>query len=249
MTAYFVPDIYANDLGESPNFSALFARSDIAGVILKATQGMQYAPQWFVNNWNRARQSSRYGSTFFRGCYHFGMPNWRGDQQADYCLAHIARAGGLASGDMPIAWDLEGSAWTSSQQIVDISSQFAERIRARTGKSPVLYTGATVRDRGIKQRMGYQQIWTPHLDMSKAGWSLKDYTLWQYAGDGKLYNPASAVYGFPLSISGWGATDMNVVMKNGAFASSMSDVRTILLGGISTTLLLGAAALAYLTLR
>jgi len=252
MTAgIFVPDIYEQDLGPTPNFAALAARSDIAGVIIKATQGVQYSPAWFTVNWGRARAAAgaRYGSTFFRGCYHFGMPTTRGDVQADFCLAAIAKAGGLASGDMPIAWDLEGSAWSSAQQIVDISSQFAERVRARTGKTPVLYSGATVRDRGIKNRMGYGKMWTPHLDMSKAGWSLKDYTLWQYAGDGKLYNPASAVYGFPTSIPGWGATDMNVVMKNGAFASSISDARAVLMGGISITLLLGAAALAYFATR
>ena len=249
--SFFVPDIYASDLGELPNFSALTARQDMVGVILKATQGVQYAPQWFVTNWQRARASagSRYGSTFFRGCYHFGMPTTHGAQQADFCLNLVDRAGGLAAGDMPIAWDLEGSAWSSTQQIVDISSQFAERVRARTGKTPVLYSGATIRDRGIKQRMGYAKMWTPHLDMSKAGWSLKDYTLWQYAGDGKLYNPASAVYGFPTSVAGWGATDMNVVMKNGAFATSMSDVTSSLMGGLSLLLFAGAAALAYLALR
>lgn len=248
---YFVPDIYALDLGAAPNFSALTSRADMVGVILKATQGVQYAPQWFVDNWPRARAAAggRYGSTFFRGCYHFGMPTSTGTAQADYCLNLVDAAGGLASGDLPVAWDLEGSAWSSSQQIVDISSQFAERVRARTGKVPVLYTGAAVRDRQITAKMGYAKLWTPHLDMSKAGWALKDYALWQYAGDGKLYNPASAIYNFPLSIPGWGATDMNVVMKNGAFATSMSDVTSALVGGLSLLLFAGAAALAYFALR
>lgn len=254
---FFVPDISAYQT--SVNFAAITARNDIAGVILKATQGMQYAPAWFVENFPRARAAAgaRYGSTFFRGVYHFGMPNWRGDQQADYCMAHIQRAGGLGSGDMPIAWDLESSSnttWTSVQQIVDISSQFSERIKQHTGKQATLYAGSLIRDKGIKHHMGFGKLWTPHLDMSKAGWSLSQYALWQYAGGNGFYNPAYSAYGFPLVIPGFIGggqvqTDMNVVMKNGAFASSMSDVSSALVGGLSLTLLLGAAALAYMATR
>lgn len=254
---FFVPDISAYQT--TVNFAAITSRSDIAGVILKATQGMQYAPQWFVDNFPRARAQagSRYGSTFFRGVYHFGMPNWRGDQQADYCMAHIQRAGGLGAGDMPVAWDLENSSntsWSSQQQIIDISSQFAERIKQHTGKQAVLYAGALIRDQGIKHHMGFGKLWTPHLDMSKAGWPRTQYTLWQYAGGNGFYNPAYSSYGFPLTIPGFigggqTQTDMNVVMKNGTFASSMSDVSSALMGGISIALLLGAAALAYFATR
>ena len=240
---FFVPDIYAQDLGATPNFGALAARSDIIGVILKATQGRQYAPQWFVDNWPRAKVAG------MRGVYHFGMPNWSGESQADFMMDLVDRAGGLASSDMAPAWDLEGAAWTSSQQIIDISSGFATRIKQRTGKTAILYTGATVRDRSITNRMGYEKLWTPHLDMSRAGWPLKDYTLWQYAGDGKLYNPASAAYGFPLAIPGWGATDMNVVMSGGTFANSRMGAESALSGGLPLAalgLLGGAALLAYL---
>lgn len=240
---FFVPDIYSEDLGASPNFGALAQRSDIVGVILKATQGSSYAPAWFVNNWPRAKVAG------IRGCYHFADPYSTGTQQADFFMTHVQRAGGLQSSDMPVAFDLEGSAWTSNQQIVDVASSFSARIVEWTGRPPILYTGATVRDRGITNRMGYSQMWTPHLDMSKAGWPLSSYVLWQYAGDGKLYNPASAVYGFPLAIAGWGATDMNVVMSGGSFASSRGEAERALSGGIAlTTILLlgGAAALLYL---
>lgn len=251
---YFIPDIYEKDLGPSPNFAALAADPRIVGCIIKATQGVQYSPAWFTNNWPRARAAggSRYGSSWFRGCYHFGMPNTHGATQADFCLAAIERAGGIGSGDMPIAWDLEGDAWGSAQQVVDISSQFAERIRARTGKTPVLYAGATVRDMRITNRMGFSKLWTPHLDMSKAGWPISDYSLWQYAGDGRWYNPALApIYNFPTSIAGWGGTDMNVVMDGGKTAQSIAAVQTALTGGaLLPLLILGAAAVfSYLYWR
>ena len=244
---FFVPDIYANDLGATPNFAALAADPRVVGVILKATQGVSYDPQWFLANWNRARVAG------VRGVYHFGTPAASGAAQADYLMNAVDRAGGLTSSDMAPAWDLEGAAWSSAQQIVDISAGFAERIKARTGRTALLYTGSAVRDRGITDRMGFSSMWTPHLDMSKAGWPLSSYVLWQYAGDGKLYNPASAAYGFPTSIPGWGATDMNVVMDRGAFASSADRARDILTGSsmnLASFLLLGAAAtLAYLMWR
>lgn len=247
---YFVADIYANDLGAAPNFAALAADSRLVGCIAKATQGISYAPAWFTQNWPRIRAAagSRYGSSFFRGCYHFADPYSPGNLQADFCLGAIERAGGLASGDMPLFYDLEGAAWSSTQQVIDVGAAFAARVKSRTGKSPCLYTGATVRDQGITNHMGFSGIWTPHLDMRAAAWPLSSYKLWQYAGDGKLYNPASAVYGFPTAIAGWGATDMSVVMDRGSFATSLSRVRDVLLGGLDlTTLLLvgGAAAVAY----
>lgn len=241
---FFVPDVYSEDLGSVPNFGALAQRADIVGVILKATQGITYAPSWFTQNWSRAKVAG------IRGCYHFADPYSAGWQQADFVLAHVQRAGGLTDDDMPIAYDLEGSAWSSSQQIVDVASSFSARIKQSTGRAPILYTGAAVRDRGITNKMGFSSLWSPHLDMSKAGWPLSSYVLWQYAGDGKLYNPASAVYGFPLAIPGWGATDMNVVMDGGVFASSRSRAQQIVRGGgwgaFEIGLAAGGIALLYL---
>ncbi len=237
---FFIADLYALDLGAYPNFDALVAAPNVVGVILKATQGVQYAPPWFLNNWERARAAGgdRYGDTWFRGAYHFAMPTTDGGTQADFFLDFVDRAGGWGDGDLPPIWDIEGSAWTSKQQIIDSSSQFAARVFERTGKTPILYTGAAVRDNDITDHMGFRWLWTPHLNMSRADWSLDQYALWQYAGDGKLYNPASAVYGFPLSIPGWGATDMNVVLDQGGIAHDMDNVRSILLGrdrGLSTS--------------
>jgi hypothetical protein len=259
---FFLPDVYSEDLGPLPNFTALAQQPRIVGCILKATQGVSYAPNWFTVNWPRLRAAGggRYGSSWFRGCYHYGVPSASGAAQADFVLAAIQRAGGWnADGDMPPAWDLEDGSnklWTSvasKQQVCDISSQFAERIKSRLGRAPILYTGATWRGYGITSDCGFSQMWSSHLDkMAPYGWPNARYALWQYAGDGKFYNPATAVYGFPLAIPGWGATDMNVVMDGGRMAGSISAVRSVITGSspLAAVLLLGAAAaLAYLYVR
>jgi hypothetical protein len=249
--AFFLPDIYELDnTGAAPRFDTLAASANMVGCILKATEGVKYAPAWFTNNWPRLRDAGggRYGDSWFRGCYHFGRPG-DGTAQADFLLAALDRAGGWDSaGDMPPAWDLEGSSWSSAQQIVDVSSDFCAKIRAALGVTPILYTGALVRDLGVTDRMGFSSMWSPHLDMSKAGWRQGEFCLWQYVGDGRYYNPADAKYGYPTSAPGWPGTDMSVVMdmSQGVAATDLDTVRSVLLGKSSATtlLLLTAAAIA-----
>ena len=252
---YFIPDL-SHWQGDRPNFNAIAATPRMVGCIIKATQGVTYAPSWFVNNWNRVRAAggSRYGSSWFRGCYHFAAPNPSGATQADFMLAHVQKAGGWGDGDMSPAWDLEGSAWSSAQQILDVSSSFRERIQQRLGKTPVLYTGSAWRNFGIKTKAGFSQLWSTHLNkMEPYGWPNSSYALWQYVGTGKYYNPATAALGYPTGVTGLpNSLDMNVVMSGGAPANSISDVRRVLTGrgGLLIPLLIGGALFAgYLLAR
>lgn len=254
---FFVPDVYEGDLGALPNFTALAADPRMVGCIIKATQGVSYSPAWFTINWGRVRSAggSRYSSSWFRGCYHFGTPAASGTAQADYFLSAVERGGGWADGDIAPAWDLEGSAWTSNQQIIDISSAFAARIKQQIGKTPLLYAGSLIRDRGIRDRMGFERLWSPQINMAAASWPLGKYALWQYAGDGgrgydlRLNYPQSGSMAFPLTVPGWGGTDMNVVMDRGMPARSISDVKSILTGrGGLLPIVLGGAGLIALGL-
>jgi hypothetical protein len=254
---FFIPDVSAHQ-GELPNFSAVAADSRMVGCIIKATQGVTYAPSWFTVNWPRvtAAGGSRYGKSWFRGCFHFATPTPSGTAQADYLLKAVERAGGWGDGDMPPAWDLEGSAWTSRQQIVDVSSQFAERIKQQLGKAPILYTGAVWRSFGVKEKAGFTKLWTTHMDkMALYGWPNSSVVLHQYVGTGKYYNPASAAatQRYPTGVSGLAATaDMNVVMDGGTPATSIERVRQILTGsggtfarggrGVSMPIMIGVGA-------
>jgi len=230
---FFIPDLSAHQ-GTLPNFAAIAEQSNMVGCIIKATQGVTYSPEWFTINWPRVRAAggSRYGTSWFRGCFHYATPSPSGTAQADYMLAAVNRAGGFGDGDMPPAWDLEGSAWTSRQQVVDVSSQFADRVKQRIGKAPILYTGATWRKYGVKEKAGFNKLWSTHLNvMEPYGWPNSSYVLWQYVGTGKYYNPTTAALGFPTSVPGLEPTaDMNVVLDGGAPATSIDRVRAILTG-------------------
>jgi GH25 family lysozyme M1 (1,4-beta-N-acetylmuramidase) len=256
---FFIPDLSAWE-GPLPNFDAIAATPNMVGCIIKATQGVGpgvsqgHSPQWFTLNWPRVRAAglSRYGRSWFRGCYCYAEPTPSGTAQADYLLRTVDRAGGWGEGDMAPAWDLEGDKWTSRQQIVDVSSEFAARIKQRLGRTPILYTGSTWRQFGVQERAGFEDMWTPHMDlMIPFGWPNPSIILHQYVGDGKYYNPSSqpAKLGYPTEVPGLSAkVDMNVVMDRGTPATSIDRVRDILMGrarsrgGVSMPLVIGVGA-------
>ena len=242
---FFIPDLSSWE-GNKPNFDAIAAAGpSYVGCIIKCSQGvgpgvrpdLGHSLTWFKDNWSRvaAAGGSRYGTSWFRGTYHYATPTPTGTVQADYMLRTVERAGGWSSGDMPPAWDLEGDAWSSRQQIVDVSSQFAERVKQQTGRVPFLYTGSTWRKFGIKERAGFEKMWTTHMDlMVPFGWPNASIVLHQYVGDGKYYNPSSkpAKLGYPTEVPGMGAkVDMNVIMDGGSPATSIERVRAVLAGG------------------
>lgn len=241
---FFIPDV-SSWQGNAPNFDAIAdAGPNYVGCIIKSSQGLgpgvspQYGHSltWFRDNWPRVRAAGRdrYGESWFRGCYHFATPRASGTAQADFVLSTVERAGGWGEGDMPPAWDLEGKEWTSRQQIIDVSSQFADRIKQKLGRPPLLYTGSTWRKFGITERAGFDALWTTHMDlMAKFGWPNQRIVLQQYVGDGKYYNPSSAPakLGYPTGVAGMGVdVDMNVVLDGGVPATSIDRVRAILMG-------------------
>ena len=242
---FFIPDLSSWE-GNRPDFDAIAAAGpSYVGCIIKASQGIGpgvspkygHSLTWFRDNWPRvaAAGGSRYGRNWFRGCYHFATPRSTGTAQADYLLSTVERAGGWGAGDLPPAWDLEGAEWTSRQQIVDVSSQFAERIKQKLGRTPILYTGSTWRKFAVRERAGFETMWTTHMDlMAPFGWPNTRVILHQYVGDGKYYNPSSqpAKLGYPTAVPGMASKiDMNVVMDGGVPAASIERVRALLLGG------------------
>ena len=232
---FFLSDIYSGDIKE-PDFGALVAATNIVGVILKVTQGTSYDTAWFLKNWPKARAAGaeRYGSTWFRGAYHFGVPT-DGAKQADYALDTIERAGGWSGGDLPLAWDIEGNAWKDNDALRrKISMQFAARYLQRTGQKPYLYANGDI---GIGPDDGFSMLWTPH-PKRLGKWPVAKWPLYQYAGDGEYYDPLGipAKKKFPLYIPGWGkppGEDMNVVLeKTGNACADLSRVRELLTGRI-----------------
>ena len=224
-------DVYSGDLGGKPNWPAVVAAPDFVGAIIKATESVAFDTSWFKVQWPavKAAGGDRYGSTWFRGAYHFLKFNKDGAAQADFFLDTIDSAGGFDVGDIIPIVDVElgndgkpdehghvhprNSNWdASAQQIIDCTSAFAARAKERTGQQVMLYGNGAMRDKGIKDRMGCDWLWIPRYTPTlppemyqRAGWTLDRVAMWQYCGDG-----ASALAGYPSSVENFGKVDISV---------------------------------------
>jgi GH25 family lysozyme M1 (1,4-beta-N-acetylmuramidase) len=251
---FLVADVSAHQ-GDAPNFGALAEKC--VGVILKATQGTHYHPSWFAKNWRRARNAggARYGTSWFRGAYHYLEFDTDGAAQADYFLDAIEAAGGWGAGDMHVFVDVEwgnpdsGNEWSAAQarrqmaattqQIIACVTSFANRIKLRSGRKTILYGRGVLRDRRITSRMGCAGVWnagyTAKMPLNGLeGWSADDVVLWQYT-DGDGYQAQSL--GLPRLIEAFGQrVDLNVVV-DGPRKVTLDTVRSRLVHSRIVTIL------------
>lgn len=235
---YLIVDLYQQDLGPHPPWTVLATSPHYFGAVIKATEGTHYAPQWFADNWRALRNvvPGRYGSTWFRGAYHFLRLNEPGTPQADYYLNAIDRAGGWGQGDIVPIVDVElggernPNRRASKQQIIDNTTMWAERVRARTGRRVCLYGRGAMRDLDIRSRMGCQLVWNPSYTARMVmngleAWTVDDVGLWQYGGDGV---GDTSAHHLPLKVPGFGAVDVSVFV-DGARKSTLARLRERLL--------------------
>ena len=226
-------DVYSGDVGGNPQWDAVVSAEYFVGAIIKATEFISFDTTWFSSNWSavKAAGGDRYGTTWFRGAYHFLKFNQDGAAQADFYLKTIDDAGGFDVGDIIPIVDVElgndgqpnehgkvhprNSNWdASSQQIIDCTSAFAERVKAATDMEVMLYGNGAMRDKSITDRMGCDWLWIPRytatlpaLMYTRAGWDREHVAMWQYCGDG-----TAALPDYPTSIDGFGNVDISVVL-------------------------------------
>lgn len=226
-------DTFAGDLGPTPDWSAVLAADSFVGGIIKATEGTAFDTSWFATNWPAIKDASsdRYGTTWFRGAYHFLKFNQSGADQADFYLKTVNDAGGFDVGDVIPIVDVElgndgkpdakgrvhprNSNWdVSSQQIIDCTSQWAERVKKQTGQQVMLYGNGAMRDKSINDRMNCDWLWIPRYTptlpaemYTRAGWDVAHVALWQYCGDGE-----ASLADYPNSVAGFGKVDISTVL-------------------------------------
>lgn len=247
---FLIADASAHQ-GDNPPWGALAAHPDMVGIILKISEGLSYAPTaWLARNWPavRAVGGTRYGSTWFRGAYHYLRVDQDGAKQADFFCDAVDRAGGWSSGDMLPFVDAEASqnSGATKAQIIACVSAFAKRVRERTGRGTLYYGRGFLRDYGIASRMGCVGIWnagytggTMPLSGLAPSWSRDDVVLWQYT-DGQAANPPPP--NLPHRIPGFNKADgspigldLNVYV-DGARKPMIGRLRQRLLGSVLDSL-------------
>jgi GH25 family lysozyme M1 (1,4-beta-N-acetylmuramidase) len=115
--------------------------------IAKVSEGLGAPDKVF----GRGRWGAMKQAGLIRGAYHFARPQRGRDprDEAREFLDALNRAGGLEAGDLAPVLDLEayGAAGTlSDADTLNWTKGFADEIRARIGRRPIIYTGVFWRE-------------------------------------------------------------------------------------------------------
>jgi GH25 family lysozyme M1 (1,4-beta-N-acetylmuramidase) len=213
-------DLYAYDVNGNPDVAALIAAGlPWSFIALKAAEGTYYdAGAWLKTQWLAARQTDRYGDTWFRLAYTYLIASLDGVAQADYFLGCVERAGGFTAQDIVPVLDFETAeqpAGVTAAQVEDCLSACAARIKSVLGVAPMRYTGSLFRDLGIVGQFGCPWLWVadyePELEpqvYTDQGYTLADTWGYQYRGT----SPQSAgPKGYPMTAPvGPGGADVPV---------------------------------------
>lgn len=164
------------------NFSLLKA-GGIVAVIHKCTQGLNYHDVAY-----NFRKQQAIEAGLLWGSYHFG-DNSDPVKQADYYLDCAGKEG-------MHCLDLE---WNRSQMNLSQAKAFIERVESKTGVFPTLYTNTAFLNQYLKGQkdafFARCPLWVAQYNVSspniQASW--KDWTLWQYTGNGMVQGVAGNV--------------------------------------------------------
>lgn len=161
-------------------------------VYVKATEGTDYANPHFAQQYKQAAAAG-----LIRGAYHFATPDTSdGTTQADYFVTHGGRwvPGGKT---LPPAVDVEYNPYgdpcygLSPNAMVAWIQAFSNRVKARTGRYPMIYTSTSWWRRCTGDYAGFgasNALWLarygPAVGPLPGGWQSQ--TIWQYADSGAL---------------------------------------------------------------
>jgi lysozyme len=187
-------------------------QQQVAFIYVKATQGTDFADPEFGSTWTRLAVLPD-GQRIPRGAFHFlsSFSSQSGTAQADRFLAYVQLHGGFKPGDLPPAMDLEwdrlhtnqDDRWTTNHrtaaEIVSTSRDFLNRIKAKTGRTPLIYTNKSfLSDHGITSDAQIAEltdgfkVWIFDLSTSDRKLELPDpkknlrHSLWQFSWEGLL---------------------------------------------------------------
>jgi GH25 family lysozyme M1 (1,4-beta-N-acetylmuramidase) len=171
---------------------------------------------WFPGQWQAILDANpdRYGSSWFRGCYHYLEMKDDPVEQAKYYLSTIEKAGGWSlspKGDLLPIVDVEWNSPGSAQQLIEYTSAWSATIKTELGCETILYGRNAMSESNppINSRMGCSYLWNPSYTASMPstediGWPDDRVKLWQYT-DGS--SPRSA---WPNKVPGMtGLCDIN----------------------------------------
>jgi GH25 family lysozyme M1 (1,4-beta-N-acetylmuramidase) len=133
-----------------------------------------------------------------RGVYQFFEAGDDGTAQADLLLRAVDALGGFGAGDLPPIVDIEagGVGGQSGQTMMNELAKWVTEIKAKTGKTPMIYTAPGFWD-GLPDTGQFAEEsldvadWGPSCPDTPSSWS--GWSFWQYSSTGSVPGISGAV--------------------------------------------------------
>jgi lysozyme len=179
-TDYAVQGIDVASYQGYPNWTSV-KNSGKTFAITKATEGTTYTNPYFATNWARIKAAG-----LIRGAYHYGRPGTDPVAQANKFCDVVAPT----SGDLQMTLDIETTDGKTPSQVRAWIVAFINRIKARTGRPGIMYTGFYFwRDSAGNGSNLDCPLWlaaytaspTPYIPAAWSTWSF-----WQYTSTGSV---------------------------------------------------------------
>jgi lysozyme len=155
----------------------------------KATEGTTYKNPYFAGNWANMKAAG-----IIRGAYHFGHPGSDPTTQADFFVNTVHPG----SGDLQMTLDIEVTDGRTPAQVWSWIQTFIARIKSRTGRPGIIYTGFYFWRDGVGNPRNNLNcpLWlaayvsdpTPYVPPAWSTWSF-----WQYTDAGSVPGVSGAV--------------------------------------------------------
>jgi lysozyme len=150
--------------------------------ITRVSDGTAYPDSTFEANWVGMKSAG-----VVRGLYQFFRPDVDAIAQADLMLSKLAKAGGLESGDLPPALDIEVTGGLSPSQIQTAMKKWLAYVEQKTGRTPMIYTAAFMSS-NVGTGFSSYPLWVANYGatcpLMPSGWG--DWLIWQYADHGTV---------------------------------------------------------------